>query len=130
MIAFAQSPRKDGNAWLDMPDGWKTMTIVGMFEGIKLGGDFSMWKIMRQGQGKPNPTLKAVMDSFDEYNAYFDHVTVGQMVAGLDDLYSDYRNRSILIRYAVWIVANSISGTPKEKVESMTQTFRKAGAKP
>ena len=39
--------------------------------------------------------------------------------------YSDYRNRSISIADAVWLVLNSIAGTPQDKLDKMIESFRR-----
>lgn len=125
--ALAQtSPRRDGNAWRDLQDDWKTFMITGLFEGIKLGHNFSIWQAMSEAEpGKPNAVIASITQSYDKHHAFLNNITVGQMVAGLDDFYSDYKNRSIMIRDAVWIVANIIHGTPKDKVDRLIENLRK-----
>jgi hypothetical protein len=49
----------------------------------------------------------------------------GQVSDGLDAFYKDYRNRSIRVVDAMWVVANSIAGTPQKEIDAMTENFRK-----
>lgn len=41
----------------------------------------------------------------------------------------DYRNRSIIVHDAVWIVVNSIAGMPQDKLDKMIESWRKNAAK-
>jgi len=52
------------------------------------------------------------------------------MVEGLDESYSDYRNRRIRIAMGVWIVLNEIPGKPKEEMHKMKEGFRKNAVPP
>jgi hypothetical protein len=52
------------------------------------------------------------------------------MVEGLDESYSDYRNRRIRIAMGVWIVLNEIPGKPKEGMHKMIEGFRKNAVPP
>ena len=58
------------------------------------------------------------------------NVTITQMVEGLDESYSDYRNRRIRIAMGVWIVLNEIPGKPKEEMHKMIEGFRKNAVPP
>jgi hypothetical protein len=51
-------------------------------------------------------------------------VTNAQIADGLDQFYSDYRNRSIVVSSGVWLVLNSINGTPKDQLDNMIEGFR------
>jgi hypothetical protein len=125
-VTAQQAPRRDGSAWQEMPKDWKTMFLVGMNEGIELGHSFTTWGMEDDvPRGKPNPGLASAIRSFDKHIAYLSHVTVGQIVDGLDKFYEDIQNRRILIRYAVWIVLNMIAGTPKAEVETMLENFKR-----
>jgi hypothetical protein len=56
---------------------------------------------------------------------YLTHVTNIQISDGLTTFYGDYRNRTIQIWKAVWLVLNTISGKSEVEMEKMTENFRK-----
>lgn len=73
--------------------------------------------------------LKA-LQSYDEMkDLYLQHLTAGQVSDGLGQFYSDYRNRTILVHDAVWLVLKGIAGTPEEKMKEMIESYRRAAAK-
>jgi homoserine trans-succinylase len=59
----------------------------------------------------------------------FTRVTVSQLRDGLNNFYSDVRNRSVLAFNAVFVVANAIAGAPMERVENLAETYRVSDAK-
>jgi len=102
--------------------------MVGFFDGMELGHEFSYWSFVNDK--KAGDALKRVSNSYDEYLAkYFKNVTNGQIVDGLDSFYADFRNRSISVNNAAWLVVNQISGTPKEQIEAMIENWRRNSAK-
>jgi len=120
----ARNNQRDGNWWLAQTEGLKVGYMVGFLDGIALGRNFASWQFMDDPQSEA--CLKKVLLSSIEYEKkYLSNVKVGQLVDGLNDFYSDYRNRGIAIDRAVWLVLNGIAGTPKEKVERMIEAARK-----
>jgi hypothetical protein len=117
----AQNTRRDGNWWLEQSHFARTSYLVGFFDGINLGNQFSYWK------GKDDITcLAKVKDSFDFYaNKFVKDVTNEQLADGLDVFYKDYRNRKILVHNAVWLTLNAIAGTPQVDLDKMVENFRK-----
>lgn len=74
--------------------------------------------------------LQEVLDrghlSYAHYlNIYTSNKTDTQFMAGLDDFYKDYRNRSIKITDAIWLVANEMSGRSRDTLDLMINNFRK-----
>ncbi len=64
-------------------------------------------------------------DQEGEANRYkIPNITVGQMVDGLDALYSDFKNRSIFISDAVYFVRNQIGGLPSDDAEKLLLYLR------
>lgn len=126
LSAHASDPTRDrdGNWWRGLTLSEKQVYIVGFFDGIPLGHKFSSWNLMHNPQ-KQN-CLQDTVGSFVNYvSKYLENVTSGQLTDGLDDFYSDYRNRSIPIDNAVWLVANSISGKPQAELDKMIESFRR-----
>ena len=50
---------------------------------------------------------------------YFSKISSRQMIDGLDQFYSDFRNRRISIGYAFFIVAHQIAGDDPARIEEM-----------
>ncbi len=51
-------------------------------------------------------------------------ITIGQIVEGLDVLYSDFKNRNIKINDAIYVVKRQIEGASEEHIEAMLQYLR------
>jgi hypothetical protein len=124
----AEGFRRDGNWWLTQSEDGKGYFILGVMDGLHLGRNFAAWNLINdKSQGK---CFQEADDSFEFYvHKLFMNVTSGQVSDGLDVLYKDYRNRSIRVVDGVWVVANSIAGTPQKEIDTMTEGFRKYASK-
>lgn len=124
--ASEDDPRRDGNWWQGIGASQKLSYVVGFFDGMQLGHLFSYWGTADKA-GKTDATLAVgVIGSFSKMNdQYFKNVTNGQITEGLDKFYADYRNRSIAVYNAVWIVANMISGKSDAEMQTMVESYRK-----
>jgi hypothetical protein len=119
----ADSDRRDGNWWRSLSPDQKAHYAVGFFDGTQLGRDFSVWQ-----NPADKETLAKASDSFNEYfDRYMKNVNSSQMTDGLDSLYTDFRNRSIVIDRAVWLVLSQIAGDPDAQKRIETHR-RNAGA--
>lgn len=123
-LLLAQDRRLDGNWWQSHDHLTKTVFVVGFSQGMVLGRNFSYWKFMNDRARQI--CLNAVVESFDEFQSKFmEKVTGGQLTDGLNSFYQDYRNRRIMVYDAAWLVLNEITGTPREKLDSMIEGFRR-----
>lgn len=114
--------RRDGNWWLAQSELGKSYYVTGFFDGMTLGNQFSYWGI----SDKDDPARAKAVASYSEFgDKYLKHVTSGQMVDGLDKLYSDYKNRRIMVWGAVWLVANGIAGKSEAELQGMIESWRK-----
>lgn len=119
-----ESSRRDGNWWRGEQRISKSTYVVGFFDGMELGRNFSYWKFANNKLAANSVAL--VNESYAEYvDKYFKNVSNVQLVDGLDVFYADFRNRSILVHNAVWIVTHQISGLPQERVDEMIENWRK-----
>ena len=113
--------RRDGNWWREQSYSGKAAYMIGFFDGMSLGNEFSYWKNVNDKVCFPKIT-----ESYDFYSEkYLKEVTNDQLADGLDEFYKDYRNRSIRISSATWLVLNSIAGTDKAELEKKIENFRK-----
>ena len=62
----------------------------------------------------------------DSYYKRLKGTTNGQFRDGLDEFYSDYRNRRIPMHNGFWIVLNTIAGKPEKEITVMIENFRKS----
>ncbi len=51
-------------------------------------------------------------------------ITNGQIVEGLNQLYSDFKNRQIILREAIYVVKKQISGASEEEIQSIFEYLR------
>lgn len=51
-------------------------------------------------------------------------ITVGQIVDGLDELYKDFKNKSINVQDAIYVIKKQIKGTPEEEVKQILLYLR------
>jgi len=122
--AAGTDERRDGNWWRTESEVAKLWYVAGFFDGMDLGNNFSYWGIAEQ-KSKSNCSGQAV-ESFSALKSrYLKNVTNFQIADGLDDFYKDYRNRRILVSNAVWLVINSIAGTPQKELDIMIENWRK-----
>jgi len=117
--------RRDGNWWRQIDGLARTNYLSGMLDGMKLGNRVAVL------DGKP--TDKAALTqadaSFSEYRAkYLAGVTNIQLTDALDNLYSDARNRQILVYDGMWYVLNQIAGKPATEMQPFIETLRKDAA--
>src|SRR5258706_10068116 len=119
--APAQNDRRDGNWWLYTDKTIRLGYVVGFLDGVHLGQRFSYWKLVDDAESEP--CLKKVLLASSEYeNKYLSNVKIVQLNDGLNDFFSDYKNRRIEVDDAIWLVLNGIAGTPQEKLDKMIES--------
>src|SRR5690348_13566261 len=118
--------RRDGNWWIDQSRPTKLTYMLGFFDGMDLGGDFSYWDLGDKNGGGNDPCIsKAANSYYANRKKYLAHITNDQLSDGLDEFYKDYRNRRILVHGAVWLVVNGIAGTPQKELDKMIESWRR-----
>lgn len=114
--ASADDLVQNGNFWLTQTPASHVDYILGFTEGMQLGRNFSEWNwdaTSKDGQYK----AVAALNSYNaETQKYMSNIAVGQIVDGLNQFYSDFRNRNIMIHDAVWLVLEQIAGTPDSQL--------------
>jgi hypothetical protein len=107
---------ENGNWWLGQSRAQHVSFIWGFYEGMDLGRNFSFWKY---NEKEAAVIGSQVSTSYNEMGKrYMTGVTAGQIIDGLDVFYSDYRNRSIKVHDAVWLVLRQIAGETNLNVEN------------
>lgn len=120
LILAQETERRDGNYWRQMDNPSKGYFVLGILDGMELGENISRWALETH-----SPSNKKVEESLRTYNKDFRNVSNLQICDGLDSLYSDYKNRSILIWEGAYLVVQSIKGIPQEIYEKMLEDYRK-----
>jgi hypothetical protein len=123
----AEQTRRDGNWWVSRTDLSKGSYVLGMFDGVELGQFFVMRNIRSQADAdKLNGALNSFMSN---KQLLLSNVTVGQVQAGLDDFYQDYKNRKIYCNDAVQVVLEGSAGMGKDQLEMWVQKLREVASK-
>ena len=114
---FAED-RRDGNWWMGIQQIGKVHYMIGLFDGSVLGGQFAYWDYAGAKDPASQAATQKALSSFQKYSEkYMVNVTSGQLVDGVDAFYSDYKNRSIRIQDAAWIILKGIAGEPPTEAE-------------
>jgi hypothetical protein len=123
----AEQTRRDGNWWVSRTDLTKGSYVLGMFDGVELGRYFVMRNIRSQADAD---NLNGALNSFMSNNQLLlSNVTVGQVQAGLDDFYQDYKNRKIYCNDAVEVVLEGSAGMGKNQLEMRVEKLREVASK-
>lgn len=122
-LSYSNDEPRNGNYWREMDYSSRLDYVVGFFDGIHLGYEFSYWGL--NSENGPDCNVE-VYNSFSRYCGFFlKNVTNDQIVDGLNEFYQDYRNRSIRVPDAIWIVLNMIAGVDNSALEEMIKNFRR-----
>ena len=83
------------------------LVTAGTGHWILRGYKMTTWKAIKS---KDETTWQKGAASYNEYaERYLSNRTSGQIVDGLNSFYEDYRNRTIAIDDAVWVVLRNIA---------------------
>lgn len=125
----ADEDRKDGNAWQTNPQGIKIAYIIGFWSGRNEEAESWNDALFMAGPKKYDEAyvkfIQRVVKAAAAVRESGSQVTAGQLSEGLDNFYSEYKNRLILIPHAIRIVHYSISGHSVDEIEKYTVYFRK-----
>lgn len=107
-------PTATGNLWNTLPDEMRTLLITGVYEGFATHSNLtSLTCAERANDGKQLQCMGTVNALNDLVTTtYLKTKTVGQIQAGVDDFYKDYRNLGLPLNEAVFVVIRRINGDP------------------
>ena len=128
---------RNGNWWLTQSAGDRTTYIVGFFDGMEFelnraGTELNNpWQLVLYGMSPDDARAKLGFEQAQTswknlLKAYgdFDGVTAGQLVAGVDAMFVDYRNRSISVKEMLEVVIWSIKGIKQEQIDGRLTYLR------
>lgn len=98
--AYAQGNR-DGVYWNRLDVAERTDLVIGILEGLNLSESI-LHIILRNEYTMCSDILTSIARQTD---TFFEGLTVGRIVDGLNAFYADGKNRSIPISWGVWVVA-------------------------
>jgi hypothetical protein len=131
-VSPGEHTRRDGNWWVAESDLSKSTYVLGMFDGTTLGRDFAVRKYSQKYEdyAKLSNETTTILNAFTETEQLLmSNVTVGQVVAGLDDFYKDYKNRKIESVYAVEVVLEGAAGMSKTDLDKWVEGLRQMASK-
>jgi hypothetical protein len=140
IVVPARAERHDGNWWrslektsiedadlrTEMARIVKTTYLVGFADGMDLGHLFTVL-------GSPSDKEEVRKQAFEAGGRSYQHhedrhhmvtITNQQLADGLDSFYLDYRNRSILVYKAIFVVSLSIAGDPDKEADDIIKNLR------
>ncbi|MEF3698054.1 hypothetical protein [Desulfolutivibrio sp.] len=92
---------RDGAYWNRLDVAEKTDLVIGVLEGLNLSESI-LHIILQNEYTMCSDILISIARQTD---VFFEGLTVGRIVEGLNALYVDGKNRSIPISWGVWVVA-------------------------
>jgi hypothetical protein len=92
---------RDGTYWNRLSGAEKTDLVIGILEGLNLSESI-LHIILRNEYTMCSDILTSIARQTD---VFFEGLTVGRIVEGLNAFYVDGKNRSIPISWGVWVVA-------------------------
>jgi hypothetical protein len=119
--ASAQA-RHDGHTWLSLSRELKISYIQGLIDGSALGVMLAK-ENMAENDACQSKLIPAYTKAFQNLLA---EVSPSQIADGVDTVFKDYRNRSLLMTDAVYVTLRTISGTSPEDIEKLLQVVRAA----
>lgn len=113
----------NGDVWVTLDFETKVAYVAGFLQGMFLGHCFTTWGL--PGAQENDSALQNATRSYTEnWDKFVLNRSYLQFIEGLDELYSDDRNRLIRFENGMWIVMNEICGTSKERTRVMIESFR------
>lgn len=135
--AVEGAENRDGNWWNDLPANQKLAYAVGFLDGqdyaALMFAGAALYGMADPKTGKYDPNRAKIAKDIgklanDQIKRDFGNVTNGQLVAGLDKIYADYRNMRIGVADAMIVVIRSIGGMSDDEVAKFLERKRKAAS--
>ncbi len=96
--------------------------MQGLIDGSVLGAQMA-----KEGVPQSSSCREEIMNGYkNTFRRFLAEVSPAQLADGVDAVFKDYRNRSLLITDAVYVSLRAIGGMPPEDVEKLLQAVRKS----
>lgn len=133
--ASAQPLTTDGNWWVAQPQHDQLTYLLGFTDGLGVGYEDSSDALAVSAVSIPKCDEKTcnqliAMNRQDDSEIEKRHqrlreITIGQILDGLNKIFSDYRNRIIRVSIAEGVVIEAIRGSTDAEIEQRLEYFRK-----
>jgi hypothetical protein len=122
----ADDIRFDGDFWNKSDRTVKQFFISGILGGIIAGQDRVMASAMEGVEnGQIDMKCFAAISSLKSLlEADMEKIEVGQIVDGMDEFFSDFKNKSIKVKWAYLVVRQQIKGTSEEEIKKFIESIR------
>ena len=125
-VAVGAQERHDGHMWAALSKQMKISYIQGVTDGSTLGAILAK-EGLPEGDACQDKITPAYSKSAQKILAA---VSPAQIADGVDSVFKDKQNESVLMADAVYIALKSIAGTPPEEIEKLLQAARITAQKP
>ena len=131
----AQAAGRDGNTWGQLNASEKLNYVAGFFDGVEYGQVTYTGALLTAMADPKNGKFDAKRaevakaagaQANQRLEKDFGGVTAGQLVAGLDKVYADYRNTRIGLGDALTVVIRSINGASDDSINQLLESKRAA----
>lgn len=112
---------QDGNWWRSLQIEQKYHYLTGIFDGLDLAVTFLT---MDKRHDQKIVTEVSCLYALNRQK-YFKNVTYDQLIDGLDDFFSDFKNRGIETDNGIFIVLKMIRGDSEDEINTMVKNLRK-----
>jgi len=119
-------PAKNGYWWAELNEPAKLWFLQGYTEGLRRANG-----LLRQSVNfDDKKTLAAVRREPVTSYLDFSGVSYGQFRQGLDEFYTDYRNKRININVAILYIRDQIRGESQSELDKRLEGMRKGAVEP
>jgi hypothetical protein len=136
-LSFSEEDRGsksiDGYEWkswenlpkLNFATGFVWGVMTARWEGVGHLQSFASMAIFKTTEVDPK-TKEWVDEAPGNFAKRLDlsEISSGQIVDGLDNFYKDYRNMTVLVQEAIWIVKLEVRGAPQEFIDEEARLLR------
>jgi hypothetical protein len=131
----AHADASDGRWWKQRTPAEKLSYVVGFWAGVDYSAemlDVAATKALDPKKFDPErlqAVLAVVKGTNGAVNDQLRNVSAGQVVAGIDSVYGDYRNQGISVDKVMYVVFYAIKGGSDASVAATLEARRKEAAK-
>jgi len=134
----AHANDRDGRWWSQLSQGEKLVYVSGFFDGtiyfaaILTGTSLKAMTDPKTGKfssTRAEVARAASQGAMQTVQENLSNLTAGQLVDGLDETYSDFRNQGISVSDCIYVVIYAIKGGSEAEVTRLLEVRRKLAGK-
>jgi hypothetical protein len=112
---------RNGNWWRSLQIEQKCHYLIGILDGLDLAVTF-LYMDEREDQ---KITREVIVLKELNQQKYLKNVTYEQLIDGLNDFFSDFKNRNIETNMGIFIVLKMIRGDSEDEINTMVKNLRR-----